>query len=228
MKKKYRYELKFVLSQSFAKILAHRLSLVMDLDENAFYPDGSYLVRSLYFDDLFNTSYHEKVDGVLYRRKYRIRFYNNDESFIRLECKMKDNNMTSKDQVRINRLVADRLITGNIYDLPLDKNKLFTEFLMDIRSKKLVPSVIVDYKRLAFTYPLSDVRINFDSEIKSGVCNYDLFNKDFVGMPVIDQDKVVLEVKFNEQLPESLAMIVESVPTFRSAVSKFAYCLQAK
>lgn len=228
MAKQYRYELKFIITKDFAKILTHNLRGVMSLDQNAFYQDGTYLIRSLYFDDLEQTAYHEKMDGVLHRRKYRIRYYNNNESFIRLECKMKDNNMTSKDQVRINQVIAECLAGGDIYDIPMDKDNLLSRFLMDIRIQRLVPSVIVEYKRLAFTYPLSDVRINFDSEIRSGSNNYDLFAKDFVGIPVIKENQVVMEVKFNEHLPEAIAIIIGSVPSYRAAVSKFAYCAQLK
>ena len=90
MKKyKYRHELKFKISNSAAEVLKQKLSLILGKDNNAYYEDGSYLIKSLYFDDLNSNSYYEKMDGILYRKKYRIRIYNNDDSFIRLEKKMK-------------------------------------------------------------------------------------------------------------------------------------------
>ena len=35
-----------------------------------------YNVRSLYFDDAFDSAYFDKVDGVAARDKYRLRIYN--------------------------------------------------------------------------------------------------------------------------------------------------------
>ncbi|NLC47858.1 MAG: VTC domain-containing protein, partial [Tenericutes bacterium] len=75
---KYRHELKYKISNNAAEILKQKLSLIMSKDKNAYYKDGSYLISSLYFDDRESSSYYEKMDGVLYRKKYRIRIYNND------------------------------------------------------------------------------------------------------------------------------------------------------
>src|SRR5574344_1363769 len=72
---KYRHELKFKISNSAAEILKQKLSLILGKDRNAYYKDGSYLISSLYFDDRDSTSFYEKMDGVLYRKKYRIRIY---------------------------------------------------------------------------------------------------------------------------------------------------------
>ena len=82
---KYRHELKYKISNAAAEVLKQKLALIMETDSNAYYEDGSYLIKSLYFDDLNSKSYYEKMDGVLYRKKYRIRIYNDDESFIRLK-----------------------------------------------------------------------------------------------------------------------------------------------
>ncbi len=230
MKKKYRYELKFIVPTAMVEILGKRLAMIMDIDRNAHFEDGSYLVKSLYFDDIYNASYHEKIDGVLHRKKYRIRLYNDNEDFIRLECKMKDNNMTSKRQVQISKEVANALITNDprLITVQLKENDLLTDFILDMKTQKLTPSVIVEYRRLAFTYPISDVRINFDINISSGLNNYDLFDSDINKIPIIPEDKVVLEVKFNDFLPEPLAIILQDLPAIRSAVSKFAFCANYK
>lgn len=222
---KYRHELKYIISSKQADILKQRLSLVMKLDFNGVNIDHSYLIRSLYFDDVFSNSYYEKLDGVLYRKKYRIRLYNHNDSFIRLECKYKHNNMTSKEQAIIDKNTCLSLIKGEEVN---SDNPFVQRFIDEMKVKHLIPSVIVDYHRLAFTYPLSDVRITFDSQIKSGRYNYDLFDFDASFEKVIDDDVVVLEVKFNEVLPLHIALILETVPTFRQAVSKFALCREIK
>ena len=82
---KYRHEIKYKISNSAAEVLKQKLSLILKKDKNAFYEDGSYIIKSLYFDDRDSSSYYEKLDGVLYRKKYRIRIYNDNDTFIRLE-----------------------------------------------------------------------------------------------------------------------------------------------
>lgn len=226
--RKYRNEIKFIISKTMAEVLKQRLSLIMSVDTNSYNSDNSYLIRSLYFDNENSDAYYEKMDGVEYRKKYRIRIYNFDDTFIRLECKYKHNNMTSKDQILIDKELCSKIVDGKIDDIDLTKNNLLRQFALDYRFNRLEPSIIVDYNRVAFTYHVSEVRITFDSQIKSGMYNYNLFDKNATTYSVIDDNQMVLEVKFNEILPESIAIILQTVPTFRQAFSKFAACRNIK
>ena len=144
-----------------AEILKMKLATIMDVDANSIYDDKTYLIRSLYFDDLYSNAYYEKIDGVLYRKKYRIRTYNDDEKFIRLEKKMKHNNMTAKEQMLISKDIYSKILNGKINEID-NPQGLLLEFLNEYKNKGLVPSIIVGYHRIAFTYPISDVRITFD------------------------------------------------------------------
>lgn len=228
--RKYRHEIKFIISKQMSLILKQRLALAMDVDKNSVNLDNTYFIRSLYFDDINSTAYYEKIDGVLYRKKYRIRIYNNDSSFIRLERKWKHNNMTSKDQLKISKENCINLLTNQFdnIDKELLNNSLMKEFITDIKVFGLKPSVIVDYKRLAYTYHISEVRITFDERIKSGLYNCNLFNMNRITYDVIDNNEVVLEVKFNEVLPEHISIILQTIPMYRQAVSKFALCRSIK
>ena len=224
---KYRHELKFKISESAAEVLKQKLSLIMGTDNNGYFDDGSYLIKSLYFDDLNSKSYYEKMDGVLYRKKYRIRIYNNDDTFIRLEKKMKHNNMTAKEQMLISKDIYCKILEGKLNEID-NASGLLLEFLNDSKTKGLIPSIIVGYHRLAFTYPISDVRITFDSNIESGLYNYDLFESQAPTYRDDEKGKVVLEVKFNEILPLHIANILNDIPSCREAVSKFAICRSIK
>lgn len=229
MKKKYKYrhELKFKISNSAAKILQQKLSLILEADKNAYYTDGSYVIKSLYFDDRESKSYYEKMDGVLYRKKYRIRIYNDDRSFIRLEKKMKHNNYTAKEQMLISEDIYCKILEGKLDEIDNPKG-LLEEFIYDSKTKGLIPSIIVGYHRIAYTYPVSDVRITFDSNIESGLYNYDLFNNEMPTYNVDEKGKQVLEVKFNEVLPLHIANLLNDIPSCREAVSKFALCRSIK
>lgn len=224
---KYRHELKFKISNSAAEVLKQKLSLILKKDKNAYYSDGSYLIKSLYFDDLDSTSYYEKMDGVLYRKKYRIRIYNNNDKFIRLEKKMKHNTYTAKEQILISKDIYSKILNGKLDEID-SPTGLLEEFITNSKTKHLVPSVIVLYHRIAFTYPISEVRITFDSHIQSGLYNYDLFDKEVPMYDVSEPGKQVLEVKFNEVLPLHIANILNDIPSCKEAVSKFAICRSIK
>lgn len=224
---KYRHELKFKISNSAAEVLKQKLSLILKKDKNAYYSDGSYLIKSLYFDDLDSTSYYEKMDGVLYRKKYRIRIYNNNDEFIRLEKKMKHNTYTAKEQILISKDIYSKILNGKLDEID-SPTGLLEEFITNSKTKHLVPSVIVLYHRTAFTYPVSEVRITFDSHIQSGLYNYDLFDKEVPMYDVSEPGKQVLEVKFNEVLPLHIANILNDIPSCKEAVSKFAICRSIK
>ncbi|CDA59915.1 vTC domain protein [Clostridium sp. CAG:524] len=224
---KYRHELKFKISNSAAEVLKQKLSLILKKDKNAYYSDGSYLIKSLYFDDLDSSSYYEKMDGVLYRKKYRIRIYNNNDEFIRLEKKMKHNTYTAKEQILISKDIYSKILNGKLDEID-SPTGLLEEFITNSKTKHLVPSVIVLYHRIAFTYPISEVRITFDSHIQSGLYNYDLFDKEVPMYDVSEPGKQVLEVKFNEVLPLHIANILNDIPSCKEAVSKFAICRSIK
>lgn len=222
----YRHEIKYIINKNHATILKQRLALIMNIDKNSINKDNTYYIRSLYFDDLNSTAYHEKLDGVEFRKKYRIRIYNFDDKFIRLECKYKRENMTYKKQIKIDKETYYKIV--NDEDIEVKENNLLKQFLLDKKNKNLIPSVIVDYKRLAYTYPVSEVRITFDTHVKSGQYNYDIFDQNYGLCSVLDDQEVVLEVKFNEILPEPIAIILSTIPSTRQAYSKFAVCRSLK
>ncbi len=227
-KKQYRHELKFLLSEKQAEILKDRLAFLMEIDTNSVNQDHTYFIRSLYFDDVYDTAYYEKVDGVEKREKYRIRIYNLDDSFIRLERKEKNRDLTYKKQEKISKEECLDFLAGNFDNIDLQKGSLLSEFAMKRRLQQIRPSVIVDYKRLAYTYPIEDTRITFDSMICSGKFNDNLFCEDLDASPVLEPGEVVLEVKFNNAIPSHIASVLRSIPMIRQAVSKFALCREKK
>lgn len=86
-KEHFRNEWKYLISTSEKEVLNLRMKPLMKLDPHA--ENGGYLIRSLYFDDYWNSAYEEKESGVLMRKKYRIRIYNYSAESIKLERKKK-------------------------------------------------------------------------------------------------------------------------------------------
>lgn len=224
----YRHELKFLLDLKYAEILKYRLSLLMEKDAYSYTPDGEYYIRSLYFDDAYDTAYYEKVEGLEKREKYRIRYYNHKSSYIVLELKGKNGDFTYKRQNKINKREYNYIICQNYDKIKIGDRDVLRDFIMTAKQKNLRPDIIVDYVRVAYVYPLSDIRITFDSSICSGRFNYDLFDKNINLFKVIDDNKVILEVKYNDIFPKILIDIIKTVPSVRIAMSKFALCKEKK
>ena len=60
---RYRNEIKHVISPADKAALLARLRAVMKRDAHAG-PDGKYLVRSLYFDNVYDRALRDKLSGV--------------------------------------------------------------------------------------------------------------------------------------------------------------------
>lgn len=223
----YRHELKFLIAPAEAYLLKNHLSLLMEKDPNGD-AEGRYWVRSLYFDTLSGAAFFDKLDGVERRRKYRIRFYNADTDFIRLESKLKIDDLSEKTSVRIDLSLAKALMNGEVYDLRHEQDSVLTSFVTAMKLSGLRPAVIVDYQRTAYWHQALDVRITFDEQIRSRIYDTDLFKPDPISVPVLEEDEIVLEVKYNDIIPTMIADLIRQVPLTRLAVSKYAYCYNKK
>lgn len=83
---------------------------------------------------------------------------------------------------------------------------------------------MVDYYREAYTF--LDVRITFDMNLATGNYRTDLFSPDIRTIPVFPSDRMILEVKFDDDLPYSLRQLLRPVPATRCAISKYELCRQ--
>ena len=84
--KHYRHELKYEIPHADYEAMRRRLRLIMTSDPHAS-ADGTYRIRSVYFDNSEDRALREKEDGIGKREKFRIRYYNGDTSVIHLEKK---------------------------------------------------------------------------------------------------------------------------------------------
>ena len=222
MRKVSRHEEKFIISVATAEMLKSRFRAILRPDPNAG-ADGSYFIRSVYFDDVSHTAYHEKLFGVKERSKYRLRYYNFDTERIFLEKKMKNGNLTGKDSAYVTFEEAQALLWGGSMDFAAGE-PLLEEFIR-ARRGSMHPVCIVDYDRFAYTYPVEDVRITLDMDVRTRPYSTELFNRYLPTMPVMDEGECVLEVKYNGFLPSHILWMLEGVPKQRMAVSKYVKCM---
>lgn len=218
---KFRHELKHEISECDYLVLKNRLTTIIQPDKNG--DNGKYKIRSLYFDNLYDTALREKIDGINYREKFRIRSYNNDPNFIRLEKKSKINGLCNKISAVITADEVQKIIDGDIEFMRDCDRQLMRELYLKMSIKGLEPKTIVDYTREAFTFDAGNVRITLDYDIKTGLNNNDFLNADCVTIQAGDK-VTILEVKWDEFLPDIIRDIVQLSGRKSSAFSKYAAC----
>ena len=217
---KFRHELKHEINLSDMLVLRARLSHVMQRDAHG--KDGGYFIRSLYFDDIYDTALYDKINGVNKREKFRIRYYDFDTSCIKLEKKSKINGLCSKASVRLSVDEADRIARGDIAWMKDCDRELVRE-LYSRMCCGLAPKVVVDYKREAFVFFAGNVRVTLDSDIRTGLRCRDFLNPDIVTVPVA-HNPIILEVKWDEFLPDIIRSAVTLDGRRSAAFSKYAAC----
>ena len=221
-----RHELKFFINPVEYHLLSHALDQVLERDPNGDPEHNEYHIRSLYFDTYNDAALYDKINGVRDRDKYRIRIYNFSDRFIRMECKTKVGSLISKRSVAIPKLLAEQLIAGDPTGLERTRSGLLQDVFREMTLHLLKPVVLVDYVREAYLYPVEEVRITFDKQLRTGLNSRDLFNPYVPTISPFDHDEMILEVKFNRSLPpfirDLLCTYVQSAQT--SAISKSVWC----
>lgn len=221
---KYRHELKYQIHLSDYYALRNRLRPVMKLDPHTG-TEGIYTIRSVYFDNYNDKALREKVDGVQLREKFRIRYYNDDFSFITLEKKIKHNDLCMKVDARITKDEYKRILREPGSWMLAHKEALVKELYCKMKIQQLRPRVFVSYVREPYIYEAGNVRVTFDSQIRTS-----LFQQDFeeglrsdISATDLPTNRI-LEVKFDEYLPEVIACLLQTGVLRQQAFSKYGVC----
>lgn len=217
----FRNEKKYEVAYGDYLLLRSLLSHTFSLDPNAD-KDGDYFVRSVYFDTQLNKDFYDKVIGTQKRKKIRIRTYDLSSDQYKLELKYKVGSLLLKDTVVISKAEYKKIMVGD-YDI----KPLFTEEGQRIRETLLEdvykPVVTVDYEREAYVHPFSNIRINFDKNIRSSQLNHSIAHTD-INMQPINYDTIyVLEVKYNDFLPDWVCNLLSQVTLTQTSFSKYCY-----
>ncbi len=218
----YRHEQKYYITYGEYLLLRQRVGRVLRLDPNA-NAQGEYQIRSLYFDDMMESSVKTKIGGDNEREKIRIRIYNMSDGVIKLESKLKTGQYISKRSCPLTREQADALSMGDATALLGHPDPLAKHVYRLMRTQMLHPVVLVDYYREAYLHPAENVRITFDKELSTGVFRKDIFNHGPMA-PALDKGVVVLEVKFAKFLPGFIQCLIQCEGAQRLAISKYLIC----
>lgn len=215
-----RNELKHAISKAEYYVLRTKLLHFMQCDPNSG-PNGRYLIRSTYFDNVDNKILNEKKEGFLNRDKYRVRIYGLNDHIINLERKSKRNNLTFKSKCKIRREEYEKIRAGHIQWMENDDRNLIRDLYIEMVHHLIKLQTTVDYEREALLYPYGNVRITFDMKVQSSLRNTDMFNKQLPMVDVLEPNLVILEVKYDEYLPEVIKLLLQLSDTRQEAYSKY-------
>ncbi len=229
-----RFELKYLLPMSKAERFKEAIKPYLLADR---YGDeqGNYAVTSLYHDSPDHHFYWEKIEGIKFRRKLRIRIYESAEpltpdSQVFVEIKQRLNRITQKRRVVLTYRDALKLCNQRtMIDEYEPKDRLVLEEIQTMTWQyNLRPTSIVSYFRQAFTGTDYDVglRVTFDTNLRYRVQDLQLHSKK-IGRFMFPPETVVMEIKANERVPYWLTELAGEQGIGLIRVSKYCQSLEA-
>lgn len=220
---RYRHEFKYLCSYGELKMIQVRLTGLIPLDSHVG-EKGIYNIRSLYFDDYYDTYLKENEAGTDPREKFRIRIYNHSSQRISLELKKKVRGKTQKLSCPLTEEQCRTLMAGEIPDISKDAPAVLQKLCLLMRTRLLKPKVIVEYDRVPYVYPQGNVRITLDENIRASG-RVDLFLEDQIPLrPIMPAGQHILEVKYDEYLPDYIYRTVQLEHLRPTAFSKYYLC----
>lgn len=218
---KYRHELKYPINTADYYALRQRLSSFMKCDAHVG-EDGLYTVHSIYFDNADDKALREKIYGVQKREKFRIRYYNDDLSLITLEKKVKYNDLCMKVKTQISEEECRALISGETAWMRVHPSELVQELYSKLNYQQLRPRVLVSYIREPYVYAPGNVRVTFDSKIRTSLFSRNFLSGDIRDICATDSPgDVILEVKYDAFLPDIISCLLQAEGLRRQAFSKY-------
>lgn len=220
---KYRHELKYQVTDAQIQLLKTRMKHLLPLDSHVA-QTGSYCIRSLYFDDYYDRCLQENENGTDPREKFRIRIYNGSSEKITLECKRKERGKTHKTACPLTLEQTKLLMAGKILPDLAGQPPLLRKLTLEMMTRRLRPVVIVEYERIPFVYKNGNVRITLDTNIASSSKVETFLDPQISTRPVLSVGQQLLEVKYDEFLPDFIYRSLMLQNLRQTAFSKYYIC----
>lgn len=217
----FRHEYKHEISPHDRLILSAQLRTAARPDPHGD-AGGCYTVKSLYFDNADDSVLREKLNGVEPRIKFRIRYYGDDLSFIRLEKKSKIHGLCRKETAPLTVEDCESILHGEYGFLLLRDDPILAEFYVALTVRILRPRNIIQYDREAYTYEAGDVRITIDSGIRASYDPQTFLNPG--PCPLSHCGTTLLEIKYDRFIPAFLVDAAHLSGRETTAFSKYAAC----
>lgn len=218
----YRHEHKYIEREADLTAAASRLAAVMKKDPHLSPGKSCYNIRSLYFDDHFNTFLDENINGTDERVKWRLRIYDRSTSYVSLERKIRKADLIAKQHCKIDAATCEKVLSGGA-DISSGNPDLLNVFIKETKTRLLRPVIIVSYERTPFVCAEGNTRVTIDRNIRSSSETDALFaDRELVSRPVLTAGCNLLEVKFDEFLPAYIMRTIEHGHMRRETFSKYA------
>lgn len=213
----FRTEKKYEVQTVTEYQLADRLTRIAEEDSH----NGleGYMVRSLYFDSIYDNDYFDKVDGLEKRKKIRLRIYDPTDQIVKLELKEKQGSAQLKSSMIITREQALSMIRADYSFLKEKKTPLAERLYITLTEGVYRPACIIEYDRRAYICDTNDIRITIDKNIRVSKKVGDFFAEAIEFIPVLSHP--ILEVKYNGFLLSYLRYAVNLANLLETALSKY-------
>ncbi|MGF1586689.1 MAG: VTC domain-containing protein [Bacteroidales bacterium] len=191
-----------------------------------------YTVRSIYFDSRDFACYSEKREGIMLRRKFRIRGYNDggEENRVVMEIKRKIDSRQKKYRAFVRFDDIEKLFQEGDLEKYVIENGSGTnaledagKFMYHIKKGLYIPTCLVAYEREAYHGKLdSGVRVTFDKNIRSRIFPEMNTLYDDTDTKILFKNHFVIEIKyFNNGMPSWARAVVQEFRLRNDAISKY-------
>ncbi|NLZ24429.1 polyphosphate polymerase domain-containing protein [Candidatus Dojkabacteria bacterium] len=203
-----RQELKYYIDWKDYLYAKSILSKTMQQDQYQKDEEG-YFVRSIYFDDIYNTSLNENLGSEYYRTKYRLRTYSFDQQWAKIEKKSKKGEYLYKKSTTISRSMANKMLNNSFSSSFLKKrNPTMNSLCFNLCKKYYHPVVTIDYIRDAFVKD-NNLRISFDKNLRYNDTKFELYNEDLDTISFLNNKVVIMEIKYDKFYPAWLPNLLK-------------------
>lgn len=166
---------------------------------------GSYRVRSLAFTEPGAENRTDILSSIGRKESFRIRYYNENKDYIRLEKKTRVGGKTNKQSAVLTEQECRDIIDGRLDWMAESEEPLVVEFYAALSTGKIEVQTVADYQREAFVYRPCNVRITLDSGLKAGISPdqfFSLESEPSLNAAEARKEAVIMEVKYDCFLPE--------------------------
>lgn len=221
--RKMRHEIKYAISAAEVAMIQNRINGLLSPDSHAGL-NGSYSIRSLYFDDYANCCFYGNENGTDPREKFRIRIYNHSTERITLECKRKERGKTLKTACPLTIEQTKMLMAGRVLPDIAAQPPLLKKLTAQMLLRRLRPVVIVEYDRIPYVYRDGNVRVTLDTNIASSKAIGSFLDERIPRRPIMPAGRQLLEVKYDEFLPDFIYRNLQLDNLQQIAFSKYYLC----
>lgn len=212
-----RHELKYMLTRAQKERVVEAMAPYMKLDKY-----GLITIRNLYFDTDNYRLIRRSIEKPVYKEKLRIRSYSkaDEDSPVFVELKKKYKSVVYKRRISLPEKAA---MDWLCYHEKCEKQTQITAEIDYFMSyyENLHPSVFLSYQREAY-YSLKgdDFRVTFDDNV---LCRSDRLSlqEDVGGIPILDEDKVLMEIKCSGGIPLWMTEILSREQLYKTSFSKY-------